>query len=180
MPTIARISGIQFDALPYEEGRRWELLEGEPIEVSSPTPLHQDIVFAILLALKLYLQEHRLEGAAYGDVEFALSEDVRLRPDVCLLLPDRARQLDRKRIPIPGAPNLAIEVISPSERASRRKSQEGPFLSAEWSRRGLANVPGFRHARNLQGRNQSFPDRRPAGHHRSAPRLFRALSTIFA
>jgi Uma2 family endonuclease len=52
------------------------------------------------------------------DVEFALSEDVRLRPDVCLLLPEKARQLDRKRIPIPGAPDLAIEVISPSERSS--------------------------------------------------------------
>ncbi len=135
MPTIARISGIQFDALPYEEGRRWELLEGEPIEVSSPTPLHQDIVFAILLALKLYLQEHRLEGAAYGDVEFALSEDVRLRPDVCLLLPDRARQLDRKRIPIPGAPNLAIEVISPSERAGESHRKVRSYL-----RNGVAEV----------------------------------------
>jgi Uma2 family endonuclease len=63
MPAIATMSGAQFDALPYEEGRRWELLEGELIEVPSPTPEHQDIVFASLLALKLYIREHRFHGA---------------------------------------------------------------------------------------------------------------------
>jgi Uma2 family endonuclease len=116
------MSGAQFDALPYEEGRRWELLEGELIEVPSPTPEHQDIVYAILNALKLYLQEHRSQGAAYADVEFALADHVRLRPDVCVLLAEKARQLDRRRIPIPGAPDLAIEVISPSESLGKIQS----------------------------------------------------------
>jgi Uma2 family endonuclease len=135
MPTIATMSGAQFDALPYEEGRRWELLEGELIEVPSPTPRHQDIVFAILEALKLYLRERRLQGAAYGDVEFALSEDVRLRPDVCLLMPEKALRLDRDRIPIPGAPDLAIEVISPSERPSESRAKVDAYL-----RYGVAEV----------------------------------------
>jgi Uma2 family endonuclease len=129
------MSGAQFDALPYEEGRRWELLEGELIEVPSPTPEHQDIVFAVLLALKLYLKEHRLQGAAYEDVEFALSHVVRLRPDVCVLLPEKARRLDRKRIPIPGAPDLAIEVISPSERTSESRAKVDAYL-----RYGVAEV----------------------------------------
>jgi Uma2 family endonuclease len=118
MPTIATMSGAQFDALPYEEGRRWELLEGELIEVPSPTAEHQIIVSNILLSIRMYLRSHREGRLVILDVEFALSEDVRLRPDVCLLLPEKARQLDRKRIPIPGAPDLAIEVISPSERPS--------------------------------------------------------------
>ena len=51
------MAGIQFDALPYQEGRRWELLEGDLVEVSSPTPEHQDIVFNLLAALKQYLKE---------------------------------------------------------------------------------------------------------------------------
>jgi Uma2 family endonuclease len=122
------VTGTQFDALPCEEGRRWELVEGELIEVPSPTPEHQDIVFAILQALKLYLREHRLSGASYGDVEFALADNVRLRPDVCLLLPEKARKLDRRRIPIPGAPDLAIEVISPSERSSESLAKVRSYL----------------------------------------------------
>ena len=135
MPTIAKMSGAQFDALPYEEGRHWELLEGELIAVPSPTPRHQDIVFAILQVLKLHLRERRLQGAAYADVEFALSEDVRLRPDVCLLLPEKALRLDRDRIPIPGAPGLAIEVISPSERTSESRAKVDAYL-----RYGVAEV----------------------------------------
>lgn len=55
MSRSATMSGSQFDALSYEEGRRWELLEGEPIEVSSPTPRHQAVVFNILMALRHYL-----------------------------------------------------------------------------------------------------------------------------
>jgi Uma2 family endonuclease len=129
------MSGAQFDALPYEEGLRWELLEEELIEVPSATPRHQDIVYATLQALKLYLKEHRLQGAAYADVEFALSEDVRLRPDVCLLLPDKALRLDRDRIPIPGAPDLAIEVISPSERTRESRAKVDAYL-----RYGVAEV----------------------------------------
>jgi Uma2 family endonuclease len=46
------MSGAQFDALPYQEGRRWELLEGELIEVPSPTAEHQIIVSNILLAIR--------------------------------------------------------------------------------------------------------------------------------
>ncbi len=45
MATLATMSGAEFDALPFEEGRRWELLAGDLIEVSSLTPEHQDIVF---------------------------------------------------------------------------------------------------------------------------------------
>jgi Uma2 family endonuclease len=123
MPTIATMSGAQFDALPYEEGRRWEPLEGELIGVPGATPRHQDIVFA-------RCTDYR---APYADVEFALANSVRLHPDVCLLLPERVRQLDPDRIPIPGAPDLPIEVIcSPAfpcpslPSSSRRTFQNAP------------------------------------------------------
>lgn len=130
MATAVTMSGVQFDALPYEEGRRWELLEGELIEVSSATPFHQDIVFAILSVLRRYLKENGVQGRAYEDVEFALSENLRLRPDVCVLLAERARQLDRKRVPIPGAPDLAIEIISPSERPGTAQSKVRAYIAS--------------------------------------------------
>jgi Uma2 family endonuclease len=133
MATAVTMSGRQFDALPYEEGRRLELLEGELIEVSVPTPLHQDVVFNVLAALRRYLSGHK--GAAFADVEFALSDLLRLRPDVCVLLADKAGKLDRNRIPIPGSPDLAIEVISPTERASESHGKVQAYL-----RNGTAEV----------------------------------------
>ena len=54
MAAIAGMTGAQFDALPFQDGQRWELLFGELIEVPSPTPEHQDIVFNLLQALKQY------------------------------------------------------------------------------------------------------------------------------
>jgi len=46
----------------------------ELISVPCPTPRHQDIVFEILMAVRRYLQESRIAGPAYQDVEFALAE----------------------------------------------------------------------------------------------------------
>jgi Uma2 family endonuclease len=111
------MSGSQFDALPYEEGRRWELLEGALIRVSGPTPRHQRIVTRVLLILERHLEAAGNRGRAYPDTEFALSDRDRLRPHVSVLLPQKARLIDPDVIPVPGAPDIAIEVISPTERA---------------------------------------------------------------
>jgi len=126
MATSATMSGLQFDALPYEEGRRMELLEGELVEVSSPTPRHQAIVRRILIALQQYLGKEK--GAAFPDLEFALSDLLRLRPDVCILLGQKAREMDLDRTPVPGAPDIAIEVISPTERASESHDKIRAYL----------------------------------------------------
>lgn len=120
--------GVQFDALPYDKGRRWELLEGELIEVSSPTPEHQDIVFNLLSALKRYLKSFS-SGRAHQDVEFALSDQDRLRTDVCVLLGKKAN-LDPRKTPITGAPDIAVEVISPSERAGETRHKVVVYLRA--------------------------------------------------
>ena len=81
MASIATMTGVHFDALSYEEGRRWELLEGELVEVSSPTPEQQILVQRILFALVLYGQSRR-RVLVLTDVEFALAADIRVRPDV--------------------------------------------------------------------------------------------------
>jgi Uma2 family endonuclease len=126
MATATTMSGLQFDTLPYEEGRRWELLEGELIQVSSPTPRHQAIVFSILMALRQYLAGGK--GVSFADVEFALTDLLRLRPDVCVLLKEKATQLNPDRVPVPGAPDIAIEVISPTERAVESHDKTRAYL----------------------------------------------------
>jgi Uma2 family endonuclease len=133
--TITSITGAQFDAMPYDEGRRWELVNGELISVASPTPWHQDIVFRILLAIRRYLDVSGISALAYQDVEFALTDNDRVRPDICVLLGDKARRLDPDRIPIPGSPDIAIEVISPTERSAESHDKVRAYL-----RTGTAEV----------------------------------------
>jgi Uma2 family endonuclease len=129
------MSGAQFDALPYEEGRRWELLEGELIEVPSPTLRHQVVVRILLVAIQRHLEVGHEQCVVASDVEFALADNVRLRPDVCLILPEKACRFDWDQIPIPGAPDLAVEVISPSERTSESRAKVEAYL-----RYGVAEV----------------------------------------
>jgi Uma2 family endonuclease len=130
MATITTITtGAQFDAMPYEEGRHWELVNGERIPVWSPTPRHQDIVFEILLAVRRFLQQSKgLAGLAYQGVEFALTEHDRVRPDVGVVLGEKSTRLNPDKVPIPGAPDIAIEVISPSERASDSHDKVRAYL----------------------------------------------------
>ena len=128
MVTASIMTGPEFDALPYEEGRCWELLGGELIAVSSPTPQHQLILQRILFALMMYFDAHPGWGLALTDVEFALDDSHRLRPDVLVLLGERASSLDMARVPVPGAPDLAIEIISPSERSSETQQKLQSYL----------------------------------------------------
>ncbi|MEO8660275.1 MAG: Uma2 family endonuclease [Bryobacteraceae bacterium] len=122
------MTGLEFDALPYNEGRLWELLGGERIPVSSPTPEHQLIVQRILFALMVYLEARPGTGLVLTDVEFALADNYRVRPDVLLLLQPRVSSLDMNRVPVPGAPDLAVEIISPSERSSDTQEKLQAYL----------------------------------------------------
>jgi hypothetical protein len=107
------MTGRQFDALPYEDGRLLELLEGELVPVSGPTLEHQEIVFRILMALKQHLSN---TGAIVShDVEFALTPDTRLRPDVWVVLASRAAGINpsiaRSRV-VPTSPSWSFLRVS--------------------------------------------------------------------
>jgi Uma2 family endonuclease len=104
MAAITTVTGTQFDAMPYAEGRKWELVNGELISVSSPTPRHQDIVFEILLAVRRYLEQSKATGLAYQDVEFAMSDLDRVRPDVCVLARRQRRACGSRTDADPGGP----------------------------------------------------------------------------
>ena len=117
MAAAVTMTGLEFDALPLEQCRDRELLDGEVLQLASPNVEHQRIAFRIVKVLDEHLT-HR--GAILvWDVEFALTANTRLRPDVWVVFPPRAGEVDLSRVPIPGTPDLAVEVISPSEYASQ-------------------------------------------------------------
>jgi len=108
------MTGAAFDALPYEEGRLAQLVNGRLLRFPDFTPEHQGVRMNFALSLAGYFREHSF-GRAYPDVEFALNENSRVRPDVAVILHDNWRNLDEAKSPIPGAPDIAIEIISPLE-----------------------------------------------------------------
>ena len=115
MIATAKMTGAEFDALPFEEGRHVELLEGELVEVSRANAVHQNIVLILAAALLRYFLRERT-GYVYTDIEFAMGPNLRLAPDIAILLGDKWRTLDPHINPLLMSPDIAVEVISPSER----------------------------------------------------------------
>lgn len=106
------ITAEQFYQLPQEEGREFELLDGEIIEMASATPLHNVAVRKVLLALYPYLDGR---GGAIPETDFSDGRTTILRPDLAILLGEKYTSLDLEKLPVTIAPDIVIEVISPSE-----------------------------------------------------------------
>jgi len=103
----------EFEQLP---GEHLEILEGELITLPPPKSKHSIIAANTFLLLQP-LQENRL-GRVYQEAGYKLSEDPAswIQPDVSFLKMERVRATKPDDYYI-GAPELAVEVVSPSETA---------------------------------------------------------------
>lgn len=112
-----------------DDGMRHELVNGELITMSPAGEEHGDISLTIGAALRQYVRERRL-GKVYGaDTGFVLSRD----PDT-VRAPDasfvRAERVRRRKDYIAGAPDLAIEVISPNDAYAEVDEKVREYLRA--------------------------------------------------
>lgn len=121
-----------FAELPEPPDARFELVRGEVVEVPVASPLHGYIVM-MLCRLLLDFAYARQLGIVYGDgVGYALNDD-----PATVRIPD-ASFIARERIPASGfprrywpfAPDLAVEVVSPSDRASDVHAKAREYLDA--------------------------------------------------
>ncbi len=125
----------QFSELPdYDErtGNRYELDHGELIVVPPPKPIHDVLKSRIGKRLILFVNNHGLNGEVYVETGFVLDEDSWRVPDVSYLTEERVRAIDMD-VPLGSAPDLAIEVASPSESrpAVQRKIDHFPASGAK-------------------------------------------------
>lgn len=106
------------DYLTWDDGNRWEIIDGEAICMSpAPTPAHQAVVVELSAQLTLQLRGQRCQT-------FVAPIDVRLpKPGQSDEATDRVVQPDVLVVCDPskvdargvrGAPDLVIEVLSPS------------------------------------------------------------------
>lgn len=103
----------EFEQLPDEH---LEILEGELITLPPPKSGHSNIAADTFLRLQP-LQENGL-GRVYQEAGFQLSEDPAtwIQPDVSFVKMERVRATKPNEYFL-GAPELAVEVVSPSETA---------------------------------------------------------------
>jgi Uma2 family endonuclease len=107
----------QDDALPRDEGRKWELLDGELIEAPSATPGHNRILTRLSMLLNSFAEGRRI-GVVLLETDLAVRKDSRLRPDFGFFSAETWRKVDIDRVPVVETPDIAVEIISPSESAT--------------------------------------------------------------
>ena len=99
-----------------------ELINGEIVMAPSPFRSHQRVILEIAFLLRTYLEEHPDAGKIYlapFDVHFG-ENDV-LCPDLSFFLADRCHLLSDRGAE--GAPDLVVEVLSPSTARRDRKDK---------------------------------------------------------
>ena len=112
--TATRMTYEEFMALPEEEGKHYELIEGELVVNPAPNLRHQAIIGNFYLAFRLYFQQRPVGKVFVAAVDVVLSIENVLEPDVIVVLADRTSRLQEKNVQ--GAPSIAIEVLSPGSR----------------------------------------------------------------
>jgi len=106
------------ELLALGEEARYELIEGRLVPMSPTGLLHGDVELALAAALRAFVHPRRLGRVVVGEVGFVLRRDpdtVRAA-DVAFI---RAERLPPEGLPtgfFEGAPDLAVEILSPSDR----------------------------------------------------------------
>ena len=100
------------DYMALPDGQRYELLNGELIVAPSPSRRHQDIVLTLGPLVNQFVRERGLGWAAVAPMDVILSDDVVVQPDILFVSNDRAAILTDANVR--GAPDLTVEVLSPS------------------------------------------------------------------
>jgi Uma2 family endonuclease len=106
-----------YAALP-EDGRRYELYEGELVMTPSPRPRHQSVIGNLHLVFAEHVRAQGLGEVYLSPIDVILSHVTVLQPD--LVYVDRARLEIVTDRAIEGAPTLVVEVLSPSTDARDR------------------------------------------------------------
>ena len=101
-----------------EDGRRYEIYDGEVFVVPSPLPLHQRVTLAIADLLNGHPASHEGE-ALISPIDIVFSEFDVVQPDVVFFTAAR-RHVVRPEAPIRERPDIAVEVLSPSTAATDR------------------------------------------------------------
>ena len=131
MPATTIVTSAQFLAMPEEydqHGNRIkdELIAGEIVRVPPPSLVHDLIKNQISELLQLYFRSQPELGLRpLVEVGFEISAENTLTPDVCIIRKERLLAEDRI---VRGAPEVAIEVISPSDTAVHIKAKVSAYL----------------------------------------------------
>jgi Uma2 family endonuclease len=118
---LSKLTYDEFQTLPRDGSKRLELIEGEVFMTPSPNTAHQRAVRKLLRALDDFVEKGDLGEVFIAPYDAVFSEWTALEPDLLFIRKDRSSIVTAANVQ--GAPDLVIEILSPSNKAYDRKTK---------------------------------------------------------
>lgn len=111
MNTSVRFTYEDLEQFP-DDGKRREIIGGELYTMPSPSPKHQRIVGNFFFELTLFVRSRPLGEVYVAPIDVIFHIDDVIIPDIIFVSNERLVRISKRGVE--GAPDLVIEVISPS------------------------------------------------------------------
>jgi len=106
--SVAALLNYTYDDYKQWEGE-WELIDGAPVSMApAPVKIHQRLSGEIFMALKETMQNNCIDCEVLYEVDWKVTEETVLRPDIILACDDEHEAYLTK------APKIIVEILSPS------------------------------------------------------------------
>lgn len=113
-----------------DDGRIYELLNGEIIVSAAPTFRHQLVLQVLNRSLDAWTQDRGVGTALMAPTDVVLDDGTALQPDLFILDDENRGELVNGRFH--GAPDLAVEIMSPTSR-----SRDATVKAMRYARAGV-------------------------------------------
>ena len=127
IPHRPKLTHADYELFP-EDGQRHEIIDGEHFVTPAPNPHHQRIHRRIFLALGVFLEEHGLGELFSAPLDVVLSDFDIVQPDLVFFSTERLALLTERHAE--GAPDLVVEVLSPSTRRRDERMKRNLYEQA--------------------------------------------------
>ena len=95
-----------------DDGKRYELINGELVMTPAPNTMHQNIIVKLIYEIERFLQQQKIGKLLCAPTDVRFSDTNILQPDI-IFIPNGRSGIIKENM-IDGPPDLIIEILSPA------------------------------------------------------------------
>src|SRR4051794_11765954 len=114
---VTQLSGLTADDLAQfpDDDSRYELIGGQLHVSPAPSPVHQTVLLNIATMVRDHVRSRQLGRVFVAPIDVRLSDRDLVQPDLLFVATQRSAIVTTTGVR--GAPDLVVEVVSPSSRS---------------------------------------------------------------
>lgn len=115
LPKAKRLTYEEYARLTPPDSSIYELHDGQIIKMPTPTPKHQLFSTNLVTEINIFIRPQKLGRVIAAPMDTVFTPNDVLQPDILFLSTDNLHLIGDKKIE--GAPDLVVEILSPSNHA---------------------------------------------------------------